>query len=215
MRKPQPATSPPWSAAQPPVGPRLAQMEQQAGDAKMERLIQAAEKSGASLNAALDQFTTGPGRGVMTKLESVAAKDPGGMPAVIAGMKPDGPYATERAEFNAALRDPAIAGPYNAVTSQAVKHAEARVAVEDTLRKRGLDPAVLGDRLEKRDAELAEKAASIPGREPGKNALGEMAQKLAELLQKAIEKIGQVIDRAAGASVQARTRPGSSPSPGM
>jgi len=215
MRKPQPATPPPWSAAQPPVGPRLAQMEQQVGDTKMERLVQAAEKSGVSLNAALDQFTTGPGRGVMARLENAAAKDPGGMPAVIAGMKPDGPYAAERAEFNAALRDPAIAGPYNVVTSQAAKHAEARVAVEDTLRKRGLDPAVLGDRLEKKDAELADKAASIPGREPGKNALEEMAQKLAELLQKAMEKVGQVIDRAAGVGVQAQTRPGPSPSPGM
>lgn len=215
MRKPQPATPPPWSAAQPPVGPRLAQMEQQAGDTRMERLVQAAEKSGVSLNAALDQFTTGPGRGVMARLENAAAKDPGGMPAVIAGMKPDGPYAAERAEFNAALRDPAIAGPYNVVTSQAAKHAEARVAVEDTLRKRGLDPAVLGDRLEKKDAELAGKAASIPGREPGKNALEEMAQKLAELLQKAMEKVGQVIDKVAGAGVQAQTRPGPSPSPGM
>jgi hypothetical protein len=215
MRKPQPTTPPPWSAAQPPVGPRLAQMEQQVGDNRMERLVQAAEKSGVSLNAALDQFTTGPGRGVMARLESAAAKDPGGMPAVIAGMKPDGPYAAERAEFNAALRDPAIAGPYNVVTSQAAKHAEARVAVEDTLRKRGLDPTVLGDRLEKKDAELADKAASIPGRESGKNALEEMAQKLAELLQKAMEKVGQVIDRAAGAGVQAQTRPGPSPSPGM
>ncbi len=215
MRKPQPATPPPWSAAQPPVGPRLAQMEQQVGDTRMERLVQAAEKSGVSLNAAMDQFTTGPGRGVMARLENAAAKDPGGMPAVIAGMKPDGPYAAERAEFNAALRDPAITGPYNVVTSQAAKHAEARVAVEDTLRKRGLDPAVLGDRLEKKDAELADKAASIPGREPGKNALEEMAQKLAELLQKAMEKVGQVIDRAAGTGVQAQTRPGPSPSPGM
>ncbi len=215
MRKPQPSTPPPWSAAQPPVGPRLAQMEQQVGDTKMERLVQAAEKSGASLNATMEQFTTGPGRGVMAKLENAAAKDPGGMPAVIAGMKPDGPYAAERAEFNAALRDPAIAGPYNTVTSQAAKHAEARVAVEDTLRKRGLDPAVLGDRLEKKDAELAGKAASIPGREPGKNALEEMAQKLADLLQKAMEKVGQVIDRAAGAGVQAQTRPGPSPGMGM
>ncbi len=215
MRKPQPATPPPWSAAQPSVGPRLAQMEQQVGDAKLERLVQAAEKSGVSLSAALDQFTTGPGRGVMARLENAAAKDPGGMPAVIAGMKPDGPYAAERAEFNAALRDPAVAGPYNVVTTQAAKHAEARLAVEDTLRKRGLDPAVLGDRLEKKDAELADKAASIPGRQPGKNALEEMAQKLAELLQKAMEKVGQVIDRAAGAGVQSQTRPGPSPSPGM
>ncbi len=215
MRKPQPATPPPWSAAQPPVGPRLAQMEQQVSDAKLERLVQAAEKSGASLNAALEQFTAGPGRGVMAKLENAAAKDPGGMPAVIAGMKPDGPYAAERAEFNAALRDPAVAGPYNVVTSQAAKHAEARLAVEDTLRKRGLDPAVLGDRLEKKDAELADKAASIPGRQPGKNALEEMAQKLAELLQKAMEKVSQVIDKAAGAGVQSQTRPGPSPSQGM
>jgi len=215
MRKPQPSTPPPWSAAAPPVGPRLAQMEQQVGDTKMERLVQAAEKSGASLNAALDQFTSGPARGVLAKLENAAAKDAGGMPAVIAGMKPDGPYAAERAEFIGALRNPAIADPYNTVINRAAKHAEARVAVEDTLRKRGLDPAVLGDRLEKKDAELAGKAANIPGREPGKNALEEMAQKLADLLKKAVEKVGQVIDKVAGAGVQAQTRPGPSPSPGM
>ena len=217
MRKPQPATFPPWSAAQPPVGPRLAQMEQQVGDSKMERLVQAAEKSGASLNAAMDQFTTGPARGVLAKLENAAAKDPGGMPAVIAGMKPDGLYAAERAEFIGALRNPAIADPYNIVVNRAAKHATARVAVEDTLRKRGLDPAVLGDRLERKDAELAEKAAGIPGREPGKNALEEMAQKLAELLQKAMKKVGQAIDKVAvaGVQAQAQTRPGPSPSPGM
>ena len=215
MRKPQPSTPPPWSAAVPPVGARVAQLEQQVGDTKTERLVQAAEKSGASLNTAMDQFTAGPGRSMMAKLESAAAKDPGGLPAVIAGMKPDGPYAAERAEFNAALRDPAVAGPYNAVTSQAAKYAEARVAVEDTLRKRGLDPAVLGGRLEKKDAELADKAASIPGREPGRNALEEMAQKLAELLQKAMEKVGQVIDKAAGANAQVQARPGPSPSPAM
>ncbi len=215
MRKPQPSSPPPWSAAVPAVGPRLAQMEQQVGDAKMERLVQAAEKSGASLKAAMDQFTSGPARGVLAKLENAAAKDPGGMPAVIAGMKPDGPYAAERAEFIGALRNPAIADPYNTVVNRAAKHAEARAAVEDTLRKRGLDPAVLGDRLEKKDAELAEKATNIPGREPGKNALEEMAQKLADLLKKAMEKVGQAIDKVAGAGVQAQARPSPSPGAGM
>ena len=214
MRQPS-LSAAPWKAVVPPIGARIAHHEQRVADGKTTKLVSQAEKSGVALEASLDRFMSGPARGVMTSLKTAAASDPGGMPAVIAGMKPGGAYAAERVAFDTAMKNPAVGADYTAVAESAQRHAKDRYAVENNLHQRGLDPAVLGDRFTKKDAELGEKAASIPGREAGKNAMEEMAQKLAELLRKAMEKVGQAFGRTAGADVQATAtaRPSPSPSP--
>ena len=205
----------PWKLPVPPIGARIAQHEQRVADNKTSKLVGQAEKSGAAMEASLDRFMTGPARGVMTSLKTAAASEPGGMPAVIAGMKPGGAYAAERVAFDTAMKNPAVGADYTAVAESAQRHAKDRYAVENNLHQRGVDPAVLGDRFTRKDAELGEKAASIPGREAGKNAMEEMAQKLAELLRKAMEKVGQAFGRTASADAQATARPSPSPSPAL
>lgn len=212
MRQPS-LSAAPWKAAVPPIGARIAHHEQRVADGKTTKLVSHAERSGVAMEASLDRFMNGPARGVMTSLKTAAASDPGGMPAVIAGMKPGGAYAAERVAFDTAIRNPVVGADYTAVMDSAQRHAKDRYAVENNLHQRGLDPTVLGDRFTRKDAELGEKAASIPGREAGKNVMEEMAQKLAELLRKAMEKVGQAFGRTAGADVQATARPGPSPSP--
>ncbi|MGI4943009.1 MAG: hypothetical protein ACRYHQ_20995 [Janthinobacterium lividum] len=203
----------PWKVPVPAIGARIAQHEERVADGKTARLATHAEKSGAAMEASIDRFMNGPARGIMKSLQTAAASDPGGMPAVIAGMKPGGAYAAERTAFDTAMKNPAVGADYTAMADSAQRHAKDRYAVENNLHQRGLDPAVLGDRFTKKDAELGEKAASIPGREAGKNAMEEMAQKLAELLRKAMEKVGQAFGRTAGADAQATAKP--SPSPSM
>ena len=203
----------PWKVPVPAIGARIAHHEQRVADDKTARLVSQAEKSGSAMEASLDRFMSGPARGIMNSLKTAAASDPGGMPAVITGMKPGGAYAAERTAFETAMKNPVVGADYTAMADSAQRHAKDRYAVENNLHQRGLDPAVLGERFTKKDAELGEKAASIPGREAGKNALEEMAQKLAELLRKAMERVGQAFGRTASADVQATARPSPSPSP--
>ena len=184
-------------------------------DGRTERLVQNAERSGAVLMLAMEQFASGPGRGIMSKLEGVAAQDPGGMPAVISEMRPGGRHAGERAEFDAALRSPAAGAAYKAVTESADKFAGDRLAVANNLNSRKLDPAAADGRFEQMDAALGEQASKLPGREAGKDAMAEMAQKLAELLRKAVERVEQALGRVAGVEAQATARPSPSPSASM
>ena len=213
MRRPAPLNPAPWTVPAPALGPRIAQFEQRLADGRTERLIQNAERSGTAMMAAMERFAGGPGRGIMSKLEGVAANEPGGLPAVIAGMKPGGRYAAERAEFDTALRDPAVSAAYDTIAGSAAQYARDRYAVSNNLHTRKLDPGSLGDRFETIEASLGEQASSIPGREAGKDALGEMAQKLAELLRRAMERVRQAFGKAAGVEAQATPRSSPSPSP--
>ncbi len=205
----------PWSVPVPAIGQRIAQFEQRLADGKTERLVQNAEKSGTAMLAAMEQFTNGPGRGIISKLEGVAAQDPGGMPAVIGEMRPGGRYATERVDFDAALRSPAAGAAYKAVTDTADKFAADRYVVANNLHSRKLDPAAADGRFEQMDATLGEQASKLPGREAGKDAMAEMAQKLADLLRKAVAKVEQAFGKAAGVKAQATARPSPSPSASM
>ena len=214
-RNPRSLDPAPWSVPVPAIGHRIAQFEQRLADGRTERLVQNAEKSGTAMLAAMEQFTNGPGRGIMSKLEGVAAQDLGGMPAVISEMRPGGRYATERADFDAALRSRAAGAAYKAVTDTADKFAADRYVVANNLHSRKLDPAAADGRFEQMDATLGEQASKLPGREAGKDAMAEMAQRLADLLRKAMAKVEQAFGKAAGVEAQATARPSPSPSAAM
>jgi len=214
-RNPRSLDPAPWSVPVPAIGQRIAQFEQRLADGRTERLVQNAERSGTAMIAAMEQFTSGPGRSIMSKLEGVAAQDPGGMPAVISEMRPGGRYATERADFDAALRSPAAGAAYKAVTDTADKFAADRYVMANNLHSRKLDPAAADGRFEQMDATLGEQASKLPGREAGKDAMAEMAQKLADLLRKAVAKVEQAFGKAIGVEAQATARPSPSPSASM
>ena len=214
-RSPRSLDPAPWSVPVPAIGQRIAQFEQRLADGRTERLVQNAEKSGTAMLAAMEQFTNGTGRSIMSKLEGVAAQDPGGMPAVIGEMRPGGRYAAERADFDAALRSPAAGAAYKAVTDTAEKFAADRYLVANNLHSRKLDPAAANGRFEQMDATLGEQASKLPGREAGKDAMAEMAQKLADLLRKAMAKVEQAFGKTAGVEAQATARPSPSPSASM
>ncbi len=214
-RNPRSLDPAPWSVPVPAIGQRIAQFEQRLADGRTERLVQNAEKSGTAMLAALEQFTNGPGRSIMSKLEGVAAQDPGGMPAVIGEMRPGGRYAVERADFDAALRSPAAGAAYKAVTDTADRFAADRHVVANNLHSRKLDPAAADGRFEQMDATLGEQASKLPGREAGKDAMAEMAQKLADLLRRAMARVEQAFGKAAGVEAQATARPSPSPSASM
>ena len=213
--KPRSLDPAPWSVPVPAIGQRIAQFEQRLADGRTERLVQNAEKSGTAMLAAMEQFASGPGRSIMGRLEGVAAQDPGGMPAVISEMRPGGRYAAERAEFDAALRTSAAAAAYKAVMDSAERFAGDRYAVANNLQSRKLNTAAADDRFEQMDAALGVQASKLPGREAGKDAMAEMAHKLAELLRKAVAKVEQALGKAASVEAQATARPSPSPSASM
>ncbi len=214
-RSPRSLDPAPWSVPVPAIGQRIAQFEQRLTDNRTERFIQNAEKSGAAMLAAMEHFANGPGRSIMGKLEGAASQDLGGMPAVISEMRPGGRYAAERVEFDTELRTPTVGAAYKAVTDSADKFAADRYAVANNLNSRKLDPAAADGRFEQLDAALGEQASKLPGREAGKDAVAEMAQKLADLLRKAVAKVEQAFGETADVQAQATTRPNPSPSASM
>ena len=163
--------------------------------------------------AAVEQFAVGPGRQILDKIQTEAARHPAGLSGVMADMKPGGAQAALRAEFDTAMKNPDFARAYGAVKATADRYGQDRVAVNNDIASRGLGPARAGA-FERTDATVGEELSRIPGKEPGKSALDELAAKVAEVLREAIEKVRAAISGAM-AGMQQSAAPSPSPSPGM
>jgi hypothetical protein len=189
------------------VGERISMFEQRLAEGKTDRLIQNAERSGVQAVDAAEQFINGPGRGVLGKMEAAASTEPGGMQAVMNEMQLGGRYANLRTEFdNAYQQDQNFAGAYDKMVASVTQFGKDRLAVNDHFAARNLDPSQLDGRFQRAEGTLGEAASKVPGRTPGKSALDEMAEKVAELLHKAVDKVKSLFGREANPEVTQQPR---------
>jgi hypothetical protein len=194
-----------------PIGGRIAMFEERLARGKTDRLIMDADKSGVRAIETAEQFFQGPGRGVLGKIEAAASTEPGGMQQVMKEMQPGGRYANLRTEFdNAYQQDQIFKGAYDKMADSATKFGRDREAVNANFVQRNLDPAQLDGRFQRAEESLGEAMSKVPGKEPGKSALDEMAEKVAEILRTAVDRIKQIFRPEAGAEAQPQARPGPS-----
>jgi hypothetical protein len=190
------------------VGARISMFEQRLAQGRTDRLIQNAERSGVRAIEATEQFITGPGRGILGKMEAAASTEPGGMQTVMKEMQPGGRYANLRTEFDSAYQqDKIFAGAYDKMVESAAQFGKERLAVNDNFVARNLDARQLDGRFQRAEEALGEAAEKIPGRTPGKSALDEMAEKVAELLHKAADKVKSFFGRDVNADATQQARP--------
>lgn len=192
---------------------RISMFEERLAQGKTLRLLGDAEKSGVRAIEATEQFIQGPGRGVLGKMETAASTEPGGMQTVLREMQPGGRYASLRTEFdNAYQQDQVFRGAYDKMVDNVTRFGRDRDAVTNNFTQRNLDPAQLDGRFQRAEESLGEAMSKIPGKQSGKSALDEMAEKLAEVLRAAVDRIKHIFQPAA-AQAQQQARPGPSMSP--
>jgi len=180
------------------------------GPRNEEKAIQSTFEAGAAANAALQDFSNGPGRAIMAKIEQAAKNDPDGMAGVLSEMRAGGRFADLRNQFDQALlTEKNLAASYDKATSALANYADKRAAIEPVIAKQP-DAGALAAKLQQVDASIGEKAEVLPGRKEGENALEELAKKAGEAISKAVEKIQGAIQRFSG---NAEHSASASPSP--
>ncbi len=202
----------PWEP--PPINMKLrvASFEETMAKGRTDQHIRAAEKSGVALMQSMETFMTGPGAGVLGKIEAAASTEPGGMKTVMSEMQPGGRYASLRSEFDNALQqDRVFAASFNAIEKAAGRYGEDRLTLASNFQARKLDAGQLDARFQQADAAIGEAVEKIPGRAPGQNVMAEMAEKVSEMLSKAVERVRQAFGKEVEAGPKASSSPGMSP----
>ncbi len=211
MRAPSGPT-PPWEPPPAAMKDRVSGFEQKLAEGRTDQHIRAAEKSGQALMQSMETFMNGPGAGVLGKIEAAASTEPGGMRAVMSEMQPGGRYASLRSEFDNALQqDRAFAASFNAVEKAAAQYGHDRLTLGTDFQARKMDASQLEARFDRADAAIVGAAEKIPGRSPGQSIMAEMAEKVAELLNKAADRVRQIFSREPEAGPKQGSSPGMAP----
>ena len=211
MRAPSGPT-PPWEPPPASMKDRVSGFEQKLAEGRTDQHIRAAEKSGQALMQSMATFMNGPGSGVLGKIEAAASTEPGGMHAVMSEMQPGGRYVSLRSEFeNALQQDRAFAASFNAVEKAAAQYGHDRLTLGADFQARKMDASQLEARFDRADAAIAGAAERIPGRSPGQSVMAEMAEKVAELLNKAADRVRQIFSREPEAGPKQGSSPGMAP----
>ena len=211
MRSSEPATPPPWdNGPQVSLVQQHTRFEQKMQLGRDEQSFRATEKSGQAALEALQGFANGPGSTVLTRIQDAAKANPGGMQAVLSEMREGGRYADLRQQFNSALVvKKGFGAAYDRAVSALEQYGDNRGVVDQILSRRA-DAAALTGRFDKMDAEIGQAVSVIPGRKDGKSALDELADKAAEIVKRAVEKVRAAFTRSP--SADATSRPSPSPS---
>ena len=210
--KPAPSDGhPPWERITSGLAERLERMEEGIADRRTARTVADAESAGRAAMTAVEAFVSGPGRNLLERVQTAAAREPGGLDSVIKEMRQGGKHAGLRTEFDEAIRTPGFARSYDQAIKAIGRYGELRQAQMQEFGRRGIDPAK-AEAFERIDASLGEDAARIPGREGGKSALQELAAKTAEVFMAAVGKVRAMVSGAVSAA-RATTSPSPSPSP--
>jgi hypothetical protein len=203
FRDPAATTHEPWDPTPSPLGPRIAASEAKIKGRREEGTLAAAERSGRAALDALQQFANGPGASVMNRIRETARSDPGGLPAVMAGMREGGKYADLRTQFNNALgTEKGLGAVYDRAALALSQYGANRTAADAVISHRP-DAAALNARFETLDGEIGQAASSIPGRKDGTSALDELAEKAREIVTKAIGTVRSMFGRGPSADATA------------
>lgn len=169
---------------------RVTAFEERLAAGRTDQHIRSAEASGEKLMQAIERFSAGSGAGVLGKIEAAASTEPGGMQAVMTEMQPGGRYATLRSEFDSALQKDSVFGTaFSAVEKAALQYGQDRLTLNADYQARGLNPAKLDDRFLEAEAAIGRAAERMPGRMPGQNIMAEMAEKVSQVLSRAVDKV--------------------------
>jgi hypothetical protein len=188
-----------------PMRDRVSRFEQKLQEGRDENTLRGAEQSGRAAIEALQAFANGPGASIMNRIRDAAKADPGGMAGVMSEMRTGGVYADLRAQFDGAMQsEKGFAAAYDRAAAAAGQYARDRMAVDAVVAQRPTVEGLTG-RFQKLDAQIGEAAGSTPSRSGGKSALEDLAEKAAELVSRAVDKVKSAISASPKAS--------SSPSP--
>jgi hypothetical protein len=211
MRAPSGQT-PPWEPPPTAMKARVSGFEQKLAEGRTDQHIRAAEKSGQALMQSMETLMNGPGAGVLGKIEAAASTEPGGRRAVMSEMQPGGRYASLRSEFDNALQqDRAFAASFNAVEKAAAQYGHDRLTLGADFQARKMDASQLEARFDRADAAIVGAAEKIPGRSPGQSIMAEMVETMAELLNKAADRVRQIFSREPEAGPKQGSSPGMAP----
>ena len=196
-----------------PMRDRIAAFGAQLRNDRDERALTRAERSGRTALEALDAFRTGEGAIVMNRIRAAGRSEPGGLAAVLAEMRPGGRFADLRQEFNSALMtERGVTAAYDKAAAALARYGEDRGAVEEIIARRP-DAANLTAKFERLDAEIGEAARGTPSRRDAKTMVDDLAQKVADLLRRAVDTVKSVFTRSPAAETATRAAPAPSMSP--
>ncbi len=184
LRLPAPAAPALWEQAPQPLGARLKAFEARMAETAVANQVKAAQVAGEHAMDALDGLSTLPGGGTLARVRDAAANDPGGIQAVVEGMRPDGRHARLRIAFDTALQDRTFASAYDRAVQGVAAYGQARVKAGHT------------DGLDALDRTIGQGVQALPGRKPGASAWDELAEKArqaAEVLKNAVLKVGAAL----------------------
>ena len=208
MTRPPPSTTPPWEGPPTPMAERLARFQGRMQESRDEHRLEAAEHAGQAAAEALQGFSQGPAAGILAKIRDAAKADPNGMQGVMAEMRDGGRYADLRAQFNGALiAEQGFAAAYDKAAGTLSAYGKERVFANQVASARP-DAASITARFAKIDAEIGEVAGAVPHKQDGKSLTAELADKAAELVQRAVEALRAALGRKDGPRP-----PSSGPSP--
>jgi hypothetical protein len=172
-----------------PMAERVSRFEQKLQEGREENMLRGAEQSGRAAVEALQAFANGPGASVMNRIRDAAKADPGGIAGVMSEMRAGGVYSDIRAQFDGAMqKEKGFAAAYDRAVAATGQYAKDRTAVEAIIAQRPEVEALTG-RFQKLDAQIGEATANTPGRREGKSALEDIAEKAAELLSRAVDRV--------------------------
>ena len=172
-----------------PMAERVTRFEQNLREGKEERAFRGAEQSGRVALEAMQAFASGPGASVMSRIRDAAKSDPSGMAGVMSEMRAGGVYADLRTQFDGAMAtEKGFAAAYERASAAAGQYGKDRTAVDAIMAQRS-DVGALNSRFQRLDAQIGEAAGSTPGRKEGKSALEDLAEKAAELISRAVDKV--------------------------
>jgi hypothetical protein len=190
-----------------PMAGRLAAFESQIREHREERVLGRAERSGRAALDALEAFHTGEGAIVMNRIRTAARAEPGGMAAVLFEMRAGGRFADLRQQFNNALEtELGVAAAYDKAAAALARYGQDRVGIEQVIARRP-DAANLSAKFAQMDAQIGEAAGGSPSRRDGKSMMDDLAQKAAELLNRAVDAVKSAFKRSPSAEAATRTAP--------
>lgn len=197
----------PWDPQHTPMAGRLAAFERQMQESAGERALQRAERSGRAALNALEAFRTGEGATVMNRIREAARSEPGGMAAVLSEMRVGGRFADLRQQFSNALEtERGVTAAYDKAAAALARYGQHRVGIEQVIARRP-DAANLSAKFEQMDAQIGEAAGGTPSRRDGKSMVDDLAQKAAELLQRAVDAVRSTSGRSQSAEATSRAAP--------
>lgn len=194
------------------MGERLSRFQERLDQGKTDQIIRATEKSGVAFMNALETFSNGPGAEVLGKIDAAASTEPGGIKTVMQQMQAGGRYAELRTQFDNAMQsDRVFAAAYNQVEQTGAQYGRDRLALNADFDAKKLDAKQLDVRFQKAEEAIGEATERIPGRTPGKSAMDELGEKMAELLNRAVQGVRSMFHREATQEQRASPSPGMSP----